>query len=234
MSYSYPPFPASDVWSYPVRKLTERFVVIERARGYSSGLSKIYDERRFVNGIIYLLGSGRGGIIVIPNDDVVRNKTFTLIKSVASGTFPQCITDWDDATYCQWSSILAGDNDLFYVDMGVSWSGILRVYVYNSGITGSLVIYGSNDASTWTQVSSLSLPASGAFGDLFFYVSGYRYYKVTVSASSVVSGAYLNIYSFEAYLDSSLPLNRSFTNQGIRLAVFVYGAYYQLLEVISL
>jgi len=209
----------------------QRYVVIERARGYSSGFSKIYDERRWINSTFKLFGSGRGNISVIPYDDVARNKTFTLIKSVASGTFPQCITDWDDTTYCQWTSILAGANDLFYVDMGASWSGMLRAYVYNSGITGSLVIYGSNDASTWASISSLGLPTSGTSGDLFFYVSGYRYYKVTISVSSAASGAYLNIYSFEAYSDVSLPIYRDFINQNIRLAVFVYGAHYQFLEV---
>jgi len=234
MSY-YPPFPAGDVWSYPSRKLTERFVIIERARGYSSSFSKIYDEARFINAVLYLLGSGRGAIVLIPDDDVAYNKTFTLLRSVASGTFPQCITDWNDATYCQWSITTYLTTDLFYVDMGASWSGMIRAYVYNSGITGlNLLIFGSNDASTWTQVSSVSGPESGAYGDIFSYVSGYRYYKFSTSASLVASGAYLNVYSFEAYPDSSLSLNRSFIGRSVRLAVFVYGAYYQLLEVISL
>jgi hypothetical protein len=208
--------------------------VIERARGYSSGFSKIYDETRFVNGIIYLLGSGRGSISVIPSDDNAYNKTFTLIKAVASGTFPSCITDWNDATYCQWSITTYLTTDLFYVDMGASWSGAIRAYVYNNGISGlNLLIFGSNDASTWTQISSVAGPVSGAYGDTFSYVSGYRYYKLSTSASSVATGAFINIYSFEAYPDSSLPFNRSFTGRSIRLAVFVYSSYYQLLEVVT-
>lgn len=232
---TYPGVSPSDVWNYSTRKLTERFGIIERARGYASGLSKIYDETRFINGILYLFGNGRGAIVIVPDDDIAYSKTFTLIKAVASGTFPSCVTDHNDTTYCQWSFPTYLPTDYFYIDMGGIWSGVIRVYIYNSGATGlNILINGSNDARTWTQVASVPGPASGAYGDVFLYVSGYRYYTFSTSASSLASGAYFNLYSYEAYPDTALSITRSFSNLGKRIVAYVYASYYQLLEVITI
>jgi len=209
-----------------------RYAVFERAKGYSSSFSKIYDEVRWINAVLMLLGSGIGNISVVPADDVAYNKTYKAVNNPSSGTFPSCITDHNDTTYCSWSGGTL-PYDLFYVDMGSAWSGMIRVYQYNYSLTSPyLKVYGSNDASTWTLVSTVAI-ASG-YAEAFTYVSGYRYYKVTVDAQGYSGGWYVNIYSFEAYPSTSLPINRQFTNQGVRVVVFVYNSYYQLLEVISI
>ena len=211
----------------------QRLLVIERAKGYSSLLSKIYDDTRLLNSMFYLLGSGRGNIVLVPSEDIAYNKTYTAIKSVASGTFPSCITDHDDTTYCQWTTLGATTTDILSVDMGSTFSGALRVYLYEYNLaTMNLYFYGSNDNSTWTQVASVLALSSGTMYDLLVYVSGYRYYKISESCSSAGSGNYLNIYSFEAYPDTTLPVSRSLQNTRSRILVFVYGSYYQLLEVI--
>jgi hypothetical protein len=211
----------------------QRHLVIERAKGYSSLLSKIYDDTRFLNSMFYLLGSGRGNIVLVPSEDIAYNKTYTAIKSVASGTFPSCITDHDDTTNCQWTSIPATTTDILSVDMGSTFTGALRVYLYDYNLANlNIYFYGSNDNSTWTQVVSVLALLSETKYDLLVYVSGYRYYKIATSYYSAGSNYYLSIYSFEAYPDTTLPVSRSFQNTRSRIIAYVYGSYYQLLEVI--
>jgi len=231
MSYSYPPFPASDIWSYPVRKLTERFAVIERSRGYSSGLSKIYDEIRFINAILYLLGSGRGAIVIIPDDDIAYNKTWTVITAPNTGTAPTCVTDHNDSTNCSWSVGASAVTDLLSVDLGASMTGALRI-VYRTNYTDLYVeVYVSNDNATWTKIYSV---ASGiSIYDDFVYINNYRYIKISFNNTATVSHAG-DIFSIEFYPDTTLSISRSFSSVSKRITVFVYGAYYQLLEVISL
>jgi len=230
MSYIYPSgVSPNDVWNYPTRTLTERFGIIERARGYASGFSKIYDETRFINAVLYLLGNNRGAIVVIPDDDIAYNKIFTILYTPSNGSAPSCFTDHNDTTGCGWYNVPTSLTDYFYVDMGSEWSGILRLLI-NFGYNGGYAIYGSNDASTWTQIYS-STTSSGTY-EWFFYVSGYRYYKFSAYISA--SGNNLVIYSFEAYPDYALSYSKALNNLVRRIAVFVYNTYYQLLEVISL
>jgi len=230
MSY-YPPFPAGDVWSYPTRKLTERFVIIERARGYSSGLSKIYDEARFINAILYLLGSGRGAIVLIPDDDIAYNKTWTVITAPVTGTAPDCVSDRNDDTYCSWSVGASAVTDLLRVDLGASLTGALRIR-YRTNYTNLYAeVYVSNDNTTWTKIYSV---VSGiSIYDDFVYVNGYRYIKISFNNTATVSQAG-DIFSIEFYPDTVLPISKALNNIAKRVVVFVYASYYQLLEVISL
>jgi len=232
---TYPGVSPSDIWSYSTRKLTERFVIIERARGYSSGLSKIYDETRFINAILYLLGNNRGAIIIFPDDDIAYNKTFSALTTPSSGAFPSCVTDHNDSTYCQWTFGATGTYDLVSLDMNSQIFGILRINLYLYYTSGTLIVYGSNDGSTWTQIFSLYVSGGNSY-DLWIYVAspGYRYYKITYSTSSVSAGNYFNLNSIEYYLDSALPTSRSFSNIVKNIKVWVYNSYYQLLEVISI
>jgi len=230
MSY-YPPFPAGDVWSYPTRTLTQRFGIIERARGYSSGFSRIYDEARFINAVLYLLGSGRGAIAVIPDDDIAYNKTWTVITAPETGTAPDCVTDHNDSTYCSWTISASSLVDLLRVDLGASMTGVLRILQYYSSSAFYTKVNVSNDGSTWTEIYSES--ASGVIKEIFVYINGYRYIKFSFqnTFTSALTG---NIYSIEFYPDTVLPISKAFNNIGKRIAVFVNNSYYQLLEVISL
>ena len=230
MSY-YPPFPAGDVWSYPSRKLTERFVIIERARGYSSSFSKIYDEARFINAVLYLLGSGRGAIAVIPDDDIVYNKTWTVITAPVSGTAPDCVTDHNDSTNCSWNVNPSSFIDLLSVDLGSQATGILRIVHYTTDAYLTVRLSVSNDNVTWTEIWNAY--SSAGVTESFIYINGYRYLKFSFrnTYSSAITGY---LYSIEFYPDTILSISRSFSNVVKRVVVFVYGAYYQFLEVISL
>jgi len=203
----------------------QRYYVTERARGYSSGYSKIYDEVRFINAVLHLLGSGRGAIVLIPDDDIAYNKTWTVITAPSSGTMPSCVADHNDDTSCSWS--LGAITDLFSVDLGAPLSGLLR-FLTSADQNPTVVIYGSNDGTTWTKINSYALSAVKT--ETLDYISGYRYLKF--SAGLAATGT-LYVYSFEFYPDIALSTSRALFNLVKRLVVFVYGAYYQLLEVIT-
>jgi hypothetical protein len=217
MSYIYPP---------PIR-----FVVIERARGYSSGFSRILDETRYFNAVMVLRGSGRGTIAIIPNDDIASRRTWTVITAPVTGTAPTCVSDWDDSTYCEWSVAAGATTNLLQLDLGVSMYGILRLRHYTSSSLMYSQVYVSNDATTWTNI--LNRYAVGTVED-FIYVAGYRYLRFTGNNRDTTYSQRIRIYSVEFYPDYPLTYTRTLSAVSGRVAVFVYGAYYQLLEVISL
>jgi hypothetical protein len=221
----------SDIWRYPTRTLTERFVVIERARGYSSGFSRIYDESRFVNAVLYLLGSGRGYIAVIPEDDIAYNKTWTVITTPSSGTAPACVTDHDDTTYCEWTLAGYATVGCLQLDLGSPMYGAVRALWYSYLNNFHLRIDVSNDGTTWTRIYSATQNVYVA--EAFAYAAGYRYIRFSLyNASSSTQNS--RLYTCEFYPDTTLPTTKSFSNATKRIMVFVYGSYYQLLEVITL
>jgi len=222
----------SDIWNHPTRTLTERFAVIERARGYSSGLSKLVDEKRFVNAVLYLWGSGKGGIVIIPDDDTISQYTLTVVSAPTRGTAPVCFTDHNDATDCYWTISAGATADIVMIDVGSSSVELfLRLYTKSDvSNTITLYVYGSNDGTTWTQQYSQVLPTS--YTDIFYYVTGYRYYKISAYNSAATNYTFY-LASLETYPVSSLPCSRKFSNTAARIVVLVYNAYYQLLEVVS-
>jgi len=207
----------------------QRYYVTERARGYSSGFSKIYDEGRFINAVLYLLGSGRGAIVLIPDDDIAYNKTWTVITAPGSGTAPSCVTDHNDSTNCGWSVGASSSIDLLSVDLGSQMNGILRFVHYTTSAYLTVRLSVSNDNVTWTEIWSAY---STSFTETFVYINGYRYLKFSFrnTYSSAITGY---LYSIEFYPDTILSISRSFSNVVKRVAVFVNNAYYQLLEVIT-
>jgi len=209
----------------------QKHVIIERARGYSSGYSKIYDETRYINALFYLVGSGRGAISIIPDDDIAASKTWTVIKAPSSGTAPSCVTDHDDSTYCSWSAPASAVTDLLQVDLGSAMYGVFRLlaYFYSSGMTWR--VYASNDGSTWSLIGDLSSSSSGT-NEKLLYINGYRYVKISVNITGS-SSVTVNANSVEFYPDTTLPYTRALISLNKRLVVFVNNSYYQLLEVVS-
>jgi len=211
--------------------VTQKYVIIERARGYSSGLSKVYDITGYLNTRMILLGIGRGAITIIPDDDIAYNKTWTVLTQPSSGTAPNCVTDHNDSTACQWSIGSGATVDCLQLDLGSSMYGVVRGVWYSYGNTFYLKIYVSNDGSTWTQIYSAT--SASNVTEAFAYVAGYRYIKFSLyNASSATQTSAL--YTAEFYPDTTLPYSRTFLGVGKRVAAFVYNAYYQLLEVISI
>lgn len=223
MSTIYPPISA-----VPAQK----YVVIERARGYSSSWSNVYDESRYINATLYLFGSGRGAITLIPDDDVAASKTWTVLKTPDSGTAPNCVTDRNDSTYCSWSAPASAETDLLRVDLGSAMYGTLRLLAYFYSSSMAWRVYVSNDGSTWSLVGDLFSTSSGT-NERLVYINGYRYLKISVNNTST-SAITVSANSVEFYPDTALPYSRSLSGLSKRLAVFVYNAYYQLLEVVSL
>jgi hypothetical protein len=222
---------ASDVWNYSTRTLTQTFSIIERANGYSSSGTKIYDATRAYNAILQVYGSGIGAIAEYPNDDIAPSKTFTQITAPSSGTFPGNLTDHNDSTGVTWAIAGSASPDLFSVDLGSSMISLIRFYgAVGSPTYNNFLVYGSNDNSTWTQLATLSYSTANAAAESFILASNYRYFKVSVKNTST-SGWNVYIYSFEVYPGSSLPINRSVSFNG-RLIVYTQG-YYQLLEVVK-
>jgi len=220
----------SDIWNYPTRTLTE--IVIERARGYSSGVSKIVDERRFVNGVLYLWGSGKGCIVIVPDDDIISQYTLTVVTAPTSGTAPTCFTDHNDATECYWTIPSSATVDIVRIDVGSSSVGLVLRFCTKGGVGNAITLYvhGSNDGTTWTQLYYQVLTTINM--EIFWYVAGYRYYKISAYNSNAADVNYY-LASLETYPVSSLPCSRKFSNIGARIVVFVYNGYYQLLEVVS-
>jgi len=225
-----PPVQASDVWSYPARTLTERFVVIERARGYSGGISKVFDERRHFKCVLLFRGSGRGAIAIIPDEDIAYNKTWSVITAPSSGTAPGCVTDKDDSTYCEWSVGANATVDVLQVDLGATTTGFLRFYWYTEG--PRIRVSGSNDGSTWALIAEINRPTSGLYED-FAYVGGYRYLRF--GFYNPLTATYIAYYNtIELYPDAVLTFSRAFDGVNKRVVGLVYGAYYQLLEVVTI
>jgi hypothetical protein len=215
-----------DIWNYPARTLTEKFTIIERAKGYTSGGSKVLDDTRLFNGVIVIRGSGYGCIAKYYDDDVVPSKTFTAITTPSGGTFPSDLIDHNDSTGCQWS-ISSTTTDLFRVDFGSSVTGFLRVVATGTSSGATLIVYGSNDGTTWTQIASVTHGLSVV--DIAVFVGGYRYVKISEYAGASYTAT---IYTVEFYPAGPLPVSRSFSNLAGRVLVYVNG-YYQVLEVIS-
>jgi len=215
----------SDIWNYPTRTLTERFTIIERARGYSSGLSKVLDETRYFTKLA-ILGSGRGAIIRYPDDDIAPSKAWTVITTPTDGVAPGCVTDHNDSTRCCWDIPASTESDLLMVDLGSSMTGILRIIIL-TGMTCK--VYASNDKTTWTNVFSQA--PGGNPVEYFIYINGYRYLKFSIQnpETSTYKGYW---YTIEFYPDNPLPYSRDLAYSG-RVWVFVYNGYYQLLEVVS-
>ena len=225
-----PPVQASDVWSYPARTLTERFVVIERARGYSGGTSKVFDERRHFKCVLLFRGSGRGAIAIIPDEDIAYNKTWSVLTAPSSGTAPDCVTDRDDTTYCRWSVEANTIVDVLRVDLGTATTGFLRLYWFTNAPL--LRVFGSNDGLAWTLIVEIYKQFSGEYED-FVYVGGYRYLRFgfrNSEASAYTAGC----YAIELYPDATLPFTRTLDDVNKRVVGLVYGAHYQLLEVITI
>jgi len=208
----------------------QKHVIIERARGYSSGYSKIYDETRYINALFYLFGSGRGAITLIPDDDIAASKTWTVIKAPSSGTAPSCVTDHNDSTSCSWS-VGSGVTDLLQVDLGSAMYGVLRLYAFVNTSSIYWRVSGSNDGTTWTVIGDLT-GSPGNVSELFSYISGFRYVKISFN-NNTTSSYTASLYTAEFYPDTALPYSRALSGLTKRLVVFVYGSYYQFLEVIS-
>ena len=213
---------ASDVWSYSTRTLTQTFSIIERANGYSSSGTKIYDATRAYNAILQVYGSGYGAIAEFPSEDIAPSKTFTQLSAPYGGStgysFPTTLVDHNDSTYIQWNTA----EDMFSIDLGSQMNVFIRAYsiAYSSGI--SLTIYGSNDNTNWTQIASLSV--STTWTESIAFISGYRYLKFNTNGN-------MSVASIEIYPASSLPYSRTLSYNG-RLKVFALG-FYQLLEVVK-
>ena len=219
----------SDIWNYPTRTLTEK-VGIERARGYSSDFSKLVDETRFVNGVLYLLGIGKGAIVIPPEGDVMPEYTLTALTPPASGSFPACITDHDDSTACSWN-ISPYVTDILQVDVNSPNVGLLlRVYSMANN-PANLIILGSNDGTTWSRVGAAGA-GQNSYNEGLIFATGYRYYKGIADGLNYTGTTYY-LASFEGYMAYPLPRSRVFNNFLGRIIIFVYNAYYQLLEVVS-
>jgi len=230
-AYPYTVAP-SDIWNYPTRTLTERFTVIERSKGWVTGVSKIVDELRFVNAVLHLRGSGKGCIVIVPDDDIISQYTLTVVTAPTSGTAPVCFTDHNDATECYWTISAGATADIVTIDVGSSSVELfLRFVTKCSSVNAiTLYLYGSNDRTTWTQLYSLVLSIGNS--EVFYYATGYRYYKFS-AYNSTTGDAYYYLASLEAYPASSLPCSRKFSNTVARIVVLGYKAYWQLLEVVS-
>ena len=205
--------------------VSERLVIFERARGYTSSASKVLDETRIFNGVIRVHGSGYGAIARYWADDIAPSRTFKAIATpLGGGTFPTDLIDHDDSTGCQWS-VTGVPTDLFTIDFGSSVTGFLRVVASGGGTGTTLIVYGSNDGTTWTQISSVQ--HGTAKTEIAVFVNGYRYVKI-----GGVSGPTITIYTVEFYPATSLPTSRSFSNVTSRVFVFAIG-YYHVFEVIT-
>jgi len=218
----------ADIWNYSTRRLTERFTVIERGKGYTSGVSIVLDETRYFNTLV-LLGSGRGAIVIYPNEDIAPSKSWTVITSPSTGTAPACVTDRDDSTYCEWFVGASVEIGVLMLDLGSPMRGFLRVVHLSAGGAYTRV-YVSNDASTWTKIFDTS--TAGNVNTNIIYVDGYRYIKFSFYNSSTTTSATCRLYTVMFFIDSALPFTRSL-NSSTRVVCYVYNAYYQLLEVIA-
>jgi len=231
VSYVYPyAVTPADVWNHPTRRLTHYFVAFERARGYSGGVSKVFDESRHFKCVMLFRGSGMGAIAIIPDDDIAYNKTWSVLTTPLSGTAPGCVTDRDDSTYCEWSVEAGATVDVLQVDLGTVTTGFLRFYWYTGLPT--LYVSGSNDGSTWTLIAEILKSTAGTYED-FVYVGGYRYLRFGFRNKQTT--AYnARYYTIELYPDVALPFSRTFDDVNKRVVGLVYGAYYQLLEVVTI
>jgi len=204
-------------------------VAFERARGYSGGVSKVFDETRHFKCVMLFRGSGRGVIAIIPDEDIAYNKTWSVLAAPSSGTAPGCVTDRNDTTGCSWS---VGANTTVYVlqvDLGTATTGFLRFHWYTNAPL--LRVSGSKDSYAWTLITEIS-KSSGVYED-FVYVDGYRYLRFGFSnpgATAYTAG----YHTIELYPDAALTFAKILDGVNKRVVGLVYGAHYQLIEVITI
>jgi hypothetical protein len=204
-------------------------VAFERASGYSGGVSKVFDGTRHFKCVMLFRGSGRGVIAIIPDEDIAYNKTWSVLVAPSSGTAPGCVTDRDDTTGCGWSVGANTAVDVLRVDLGAATTGFLRFHWYTTA--PSLRVSGSKDSYAWTLITEIS-KSSGVYED-FVYVDGYRYLRFGFRnpEATAYSAGYRTI---ELYPDVALPFAKILDGVNKRVVGLVYGAHYQLIEVITI
>lgn len=208
----------------------EKYVVFERARGYKHVGGVIFDEIRYFNSEMRLLGKGKGTIAIIPDEDIANSKKWTVLSAPLGGTAPNCVTDHDDSSYCEWKVGGFSAVEALKLDLSSPMHGCLRMRI---GIVPCHIeVYVSYDDSNYIHIGSYR--SEDAPTDHFVSINGFRYIKfLFYNANRTSCHAYL--YSIEFYPYSALPLSRKFTDVGARVIAAV-GAdtYYQLLELMTL
>jgi hypothetical protein len=222
---------AEDIWSYSRRTLTERFTIIERARGYTRYAIEVFNlTSRFRNSrFVFIRDALASAFVKNRSTDVIPNSTETILDPYFTSI--HLIKDHDDETYAYRNAVINAGQTIDHVvyDLGSVKRLFLRS-VISSGISGLFVrVQVSVDGSIYSTVCM----AHGS--EKCVYYGDFRYIKLQSYNSNTygVAGSYARFHSIEAYPpDTNEEI--VFTNEtGNVLALLWYG-HYHLLEVITL
>ncbi len=234
MSVRLPPpgVSAGDVWSYPTRTLTEKYVIIERAsRGFSSDALEVYNSSgQFKNSrFIYFVEASASVFVKNRSSDPIPTATEIILDG---GFNPANVKDHDDNTYATTSTSVPGGSTVDHVkyDLGSVVTGFLRAIIQSATAYLYTRVLVSSDDTTYTTVCEVVNSLAKCV-----YYGSFRYVKLQSynSGSSGISGSNTRFYSVEVYP----PDNNTefvFNDEFGDILALVYNGYYQLLEVVYL
>ncbi len=232
MSLRLPLASAPEVWSYPTRTLTEKYVIIERVgRGFTSGVSEIYRLSTFFRNSKFVLIAKADASAIIKNrsGDLIPTATETILDT---GFDPTNAKDHNDSTCSSTTTTLDANASIDHVkwDLG-SVANRFLVALISSGTAGvyTRVLVSSDDA-TYTEVAEVNGGTVKAV-----YYGSFRYVKLQTINSNVsaLSGSYTRFCSVEVYPPNT-DTEISLINELAEFFVLLYNGYYQLIEVVYL
>jgi hypothetical protein len=141
-----------DVWGYPTRTLTERFVVIERVPPrYDASLTLISRTHRFVRANTIFNGISSDVVIIggIPELDLLPTFTETILLS-GFDTAP--MKDYDDTTYTTGIATSSTPTDHVMYDMGRLRDVVILAVIRGTSMGSSCRVAVSPDNVTYTNV----------------------------------------------------------------------------------
>jgi hypothetical protein len=223
---------SEEIWSYPNRRLTERFGIIERSRGLSAPTgSLLVKERRAIReGTRFILATSSGsGFIALQSEDLIRPATTTYI---ASFDIPGAEKDWNDNT-CMRTAFgsPAPRTSLIKYDLGSLFPS-LTLAIYSRSYYGYVRLYVavSPDDVTYTDIISAVTQSTTA---TWHIRTGLNVRYVRLDADNPGSSDYIYFCTVEAYPTTT---DRTFTSlaEGTLVIGVEGNKYYHLLEVIQL
>jgi hypothetical protein len=220
---------SGEVWSYPIRRLTERFAIIERVPPrYDASLTILYRARRFIRANTRFVGMSSGTLLLfLEDDDLIRNATETIL---APGFDPANMKDSEDVTFSQITVPPATTINIVRYDLGAVMDIAIVIALSSQSSANYCRLDVSNDNITYTNI----LNHNGTHRT-FLLITTARYILLNANNTSTTTSQRCNFHTLEAYKWSpSSNVDRTITSTVLKTMTVIGRGYSHLLEVIGL
>jgi hypothetical protein len=223
---------SEEIWSYPIRTLTERFTVIERvAPRFDSALTVIYNVKRFLqaNTMLVLISSDARSTIGCELNDLMPSATLTRVDD--TGFVDTRVKDYNDATFETTTlTDLPGyaTRIIAYWDLGSVGTRLFYIVVSSTSVSVSTLIDVSPDLTTWTNVCGAQNATSMCAGSGSFRYIRYRIHNPSAGGANPSNAT--RVHTIEIFNPDVKRLRIPISN--IYTLKVISAGYSNLLEVI--